>query len=101
MSFAAPYKYMIVIVILSTLVSCICLIIVGFAVMSGGFPPAKYFLLAWGFFLVGVVLYALKTGGVLPSTTLTNNGFQLGSALLVTLLALGMRARFEFLRRAG
>ena len=100
-AFAAPYKVMIAGVILSVLVVCVTLIVLGFSAMSSGFPPAKYFLVAWGSFLVGVVLYALKTGGVLPSTTLTNNGFQIGSALLVTLLALGMRARFEFLRSSG
>ena len=88
-------------VILSVLVACITLVVLGFSAMSTGFPPAKYFLVAWGSFLIGVVLYALKTGGALPSTTLTNNGFQIGSALLVTLLALGMRARYEFLRSSS
>ena len=100
-AFIAPYKVMIGGVILSVLVVCVTLIILGFSAMSSGFPPAKYFLVAWGSFLVGVMLYALKTGAILPSTALTNNGFQIGSALLVTLLALGMRARFEFLRSSG
>lgn len=100
-AFVAPYKLMIVGVILSVLVVCITLIILGFSSVSSGFPPAKFFLVAWGSFLVGVVLYALKTGGVLPSNALTNNFFQIGSTLLVMLLALGMRARYEFLRSSG
>ena len=100
-AFAAPYKYMIGGVILSVLVVCITLVILGFSSMSSGFPPAKFFLVAWGSFLFGVVLYALKTGGVLPSNALTNSFFQIGSTMLVTLLALGMRARFEFLRSSG
>ena len=100
-AFVAPYKFMIGGVILSVLVVCITLITLGFSAMSSGFPPAKFFLVAWGSFLVGVVLYALKTGGVLPSNALTNSFFQLGSTLLVTLLALGMRARYEFLRSSG
>ena len=100
-AFVAPYKFMIGGVILSVLVVCVTLIILGFSAMSSCFPPAKFFLVAWGSFLVGVVLYALKTGGVLPSNALTNSFFQLGSTMLVTLLALGMRARYEFLRSSG
>jgi len=100
-AFVAPYKYMIGGVILSVLVVCITLIILGFSAMSSGFPPAKFFLVAWGSFLFGVILYALKTGGILRSNALTNSFFQIGSTMLVTLLALGMRARFEFLRSSG
>ena len=45
-AFAAPYKVMIGGVILS--VVCVTLIVLGFSAMSSGFPPAKYFLVAWG-----------------------------------------------------
>ena len=56
---------------------------------------AKIFIAAWLFFLLGTIVFVLKTAGMFPSVFLTEHGMQIGSALEVVLLtlALGDRVR--------
>jgi len=54
---------------------------------------AKYFLLAWLTFLIGSIVYAAKTTGILPVNFTTEYSAQIGSALMVLLLSLGLADR--------
>jgi len=64
-----------------------------------GSRPAAFFLLAWGFFLVGVLLFVMKDSGVLPYTSLTVYAMPLGSAIEGILLSFGLADRINVLRR--
>ncbi|MCB1189301.1 MAG: SpoIIE family protein phosphatase [Leptospiraceae bacterium] len=67
----------------------------GIFVWRKGYKPARYFLLAWIAYLSGGVLFAVKTFGILPSSFLTNYSVQIGSAIEVILLSLGLADRFK------
>ena len=82
------------------------IIVFGFSVLfSGvrvallGFRPARFFLIAWLAFIAGMVLYALKAFGVIPATLITENSMQLGSALEMSLLSLGIGERINIINR--
>ncbi len=64
-----------------------------------GFGPARYIVLAWSLFLVGVAIYALKTAGVLSPSILTEYAIQTGSAAGVAFLSFALADRFNVLRR--
>ncbi len=64
-----------------------------------GFEPAKYFFISWVAFITGVVLYTLKTFGVLPSNAFTNLTIQIGSLLQVVLLSFALVGKFNVMRR--
>jgi signal transduction histidine kinase len=64
-----------------------------------GSRQGTFFLLAWSTFLVGVVLFVLKDGGVLPYTEFTANAMPVGSALEGILLSFGLADRINILRR--
>ena len=87
---------------LSTAVS---LLAVGFIATAGiriwrqGYRPAAYYLLAWSSILLGSLIFALKSFGVLPTTFITANGMQIGSALEVLLLSLGLADRINVMRK--
>ncbi|MCB1323764.1 MAG: histidine kinase [Spirochaetales bacterium] len=66
-------------------------------VWSTGYRPARYFVIAWVAFLTGMVMYALKAFGVIPSTALTENGMQFGSAVEMSLLSLGLADRINII----
>jgi two-component system, sensor histidine kinase LadS len=51
---------------------------------------AKIFSIAFGVFILGVLLYSLKSTGILPANILTSWTIQIGSALVVLLLSLGL-----------
>ena len=63
-----------------------------------GVRQARYFMLAWSALLLGIVLYALKTFGVLPMTPVTEYSMQIGSAVEVILLSFALADRMRILR---
>jgi len=56
---------------------------------------ALFFIIAWGTFLFGVVLFALKTFGVLESNILTRWSIQIGFFALITLFSLAVQDRIN------
>ncbi|MBW8369290.1 MAG: diguanylate cyclase [Arenimonas sp.] len=63
-----------------------------------GYAPAKIFLLAWAFLLVGTALYASVSFGLLEKNFLTEYGIQVGSALEMILLSFALAYRYARLR---
>jgi len=63
----------------------------------GGGRPARVFLLAWGIFLVGNILAALRVTGAAPVNIFTENAQQVGSALEGLLLSIGLADRLRAL----
>lgn len=64
-----------------------------------GFRPARYFLMAWGVLIIGIILYTFAFLGVLPITTLTRQGMQIGSVIEVVLLSLALADRINALKK--
>lgn len=64
-----------------------------------GYSAAKYFLLAWSALLVGIIVYALKDAGLIPSTPFTNYLLQGGSAVEAVLLSFALADRINILKK--
>jgi len=64
----------------------------------GGYRPAWYFLLAWGLLIAGGVALPLSSFGLLPRSTVTEFGLQIGSALEMLLLSFSLAYRIHLLR---
>lgn len=64
-----------------------------------GYEPAKFFLIAWLVLLIGILVYALKDAGLIPSTPVTNYLLQFGSAVEAVLLSLALADRINVLKR--
>lgn len=63
-----------------------------------GYRPAKFFLVAWTIFLIGLVLFVLRNLGVLPYNNFTNYTMQVGTAIEVTLLSLALADRINIFK---
>jgi two-component system, NtrC family, sensor kinase len=63
-----------------------------------GSRSAKFFLVAWSVFLIGIVLWVLKDVGVLPYNNFTNYTMQFGAAIETILLSFGLADRINILR---
>lgn len=64
-----------------------------------GYRPAKFFLLAWSVFFIGLILFILRNSGILPYNFYTNYTMQIGTALEVTLLSLALADRINILKK--
>ncbi|MFY2764590.1 sensor domain-containing diguanylate cyclase [Arenimonas sp. MALMAid1274] len=63
-----------------------------------GYAPARVFLLAWAFLLLGTALYASVSFGLLRKTFITEYAIQIGSALEIILLSFALAYRYARLR---
>ncbi|NQD39067.1 GGDEF domain-containing protein [Permianibacter sp. IMCC34836] len=93
-----PYATLIVPVTLLILLSVVFMLIMGCVSAMAGSIPARYFLLAWGAFLAGSIIYLWKIFGVLPHTFMTQNSWQIGSLLEMILLSLTLSSRMNELQ---
>ena len=87
---------------LSVLFAAICAFIVvatGIVQLVRRQREARFFMLAWFMFIVGVLMISAKSYGWLPSNILTDAGHQLGSCLVVLLLSLGIGDRINTIRK--
>ncbi|MCB9184886.1 MAG: phosphate starvation-inducible protein PsiE [Flavobacteriales bacterium] len=78
--------------------TAIYLLLMGIVGARKGSRQARYFLLAWSAFLVGVLVFVLKDAGVLPFNRLTQFAMPIGSALEGVLLSFGLADRINVLR---
>ena len=98
-AFFLPYSEMIQALALLTILATAMIITFGTLGLVEGFRPARWFMLAWAFLLIGVVMTNLKNYGLLPHNLLTQNGFQIGSLCEMVLLSLGLANRVSEMER--
>lgn len=61
-------------------------------------PGARFFVLAWLFFLLGVLVIALHNLGILPTSFVVSNAMMIGSAVEMLLLSLALGDRIQDLQ---
>ncbi|HRP70895.1 MAG TPA: adenylate/guanylate cyclase domain-containing protein, partial [Turneriella sp.] len=84
------YKIGILTAILYIFVSAIFMVTAGITTLLQKFRPARFYVYSWAAFLAGIIFYVLKTVNILPAFFLTEYAIQIGSAIQVVLLALGL-----------
>lgn len=80
------------------ILSIVCIFFIvptSFYILNQKFKPARFFIIAFLFLILSVLLFVLKNAGILPSNAITNYGLQLGSALEVLLLTLAVIDKFN------
>lgn len=75
--------------------STFMLLLAGIIVAARGYRPARYFIWGWSLLSVAVILYYLKSAGVLPVNYITQYGVRAASALEVILFSLGLADRIN------
>ncbi|WP_375563310.1 7TM diverse intracellular signaling domain-containing protein [Bernardetia sp. OM2101] len=64
-----------------------------------GYNPAKYIIVAWSAYLIGVFLFVLAGAGIIPYTTITSGGILFGSAIEMVLLSVALAAKIDFYKK--
>ncbi|MGB0886761.1 MAG: sensor histidine kinase [Vicingaceae bacterium] len=75
------------------------MLIASIMVVKKGYQPANFFLIAWIFFLLGVVGFVLKNAGVLPYNNITRYAMHIGSAIETILLSFALAAKINIYKK--
>lgn len=73
--------------------------IIAVIIVKKKFRPAKFFLLAWSIFIIGVIIFVLANLGILPYNNFTSNIMPLGSAIEIILLSFALADRINILKK--
>ena len=83
----------------AAMIASLYIMLAAIALIKKGSRPAKFFLTAWGIFLIGIFIFVLKDIGILPYNKLTVHILEIGSALEVILLSIGLADRINIFRK--
>lgn len=98
-SFVFSYKVIIKIATYSILLFVLLAFVSGIRCYVKGWKPARFYILAWATLLIGMFVLALRQLGKLPVNFFTEYSLQIGSALEVVLLSLGLADRINVLKK--
>ncbi|MBC7745820.1 MAG: GHKL domain-containing protein [Flavobacterium sp.] len=73
-------------------------LIAGITIFRQGYHPAKFYLVAWSFLILGFIAAILETVNLLPVMYYINS-MQIGSAIEVTLLSLALADRINIYKK--
>jgi signal transduction histidine kinase len=73
----------------------VAMLLVGAVALYRGYRPARYFLIANVFFVVGALLFILQETNLLPNNTITLYAAQVGMVAQVVLFSLGLAYRLN------
>jgi len=85
-------------VTLLILVSVCFMIALGMISLVAGSRPARFYVIAWGAFLCGSVVFLLKNFGLVPHTFVTQHSWQVGALLEMILLSMTLSSRMNELK---
>ena len=80
------------------LVAVVFMIALGVICLLAGSRPARFYVVAWGAFLAGSVVFLLKNFGVVTHTFMSQHAWQIGALLEMILLSMTLSSRMNELK---
>lgn len=93
-----PYAALVRPVTFMILVSVVFMIALGVVSLISGSRPARFYVIAWGAFLVGSIVFLLKNYGFVPHTFTSQHSWQVGALLEMILLSMTLSSRMNELK---
>ena len=79
-------------------ISALFILFIAIRVWLKGYEPAKYYLLAWSTFLLGIMVFVLAEVGIIERNNYTTLTMTFGAALEVVLLSFALANRINILK---
>ncbi len=96
-AFVLDYKIALLIANYILIVNCLILFIGGILFWIKGVKVARIFTLAWAIYLIGIILYTLRSLGYLPVNFMTNHALEIGAVSEVILLSISLGYKYRLL----
>lgn len=93
------YSYSYQIINTVALLGAIVLLLCGIILAIRGYRPAKFYLIAWSFFLVSVIIYVLETYSLVPYNLFTRNILLIGSSIEIALLSFALADKINVYKK--
>jgi len=93
-----PYSYMVRFFPIVGLGLPVVYLSAGIFALRKGSKHARFFILGWALFIIGMIVYSLKTLSFLPVSFLTENAMNIGAAIEVLLVSLALVDRMQLLQ---
>ena len=74
-------------------------LIIAIVVVKKNYRPAKFFLLAYSIFIIGVIVFVLRNFGILPYNNFTSFTMPFGSAVEMVLLSFALADKINILKK--
>ena len=97
-SLAVPYSIGIRALVFWGVTVVLFVMLVAVYSLTGGSRSSRFFVAAWGALLLGILFYLLRTLGVVKDSFVSVWGPQLGAAIEVVLLSLGLADKINVMR---
>ena len=94
-----PYAVLIRPITFLILVTVVFMIAFGIVALVAGSRPARFYVIAWGAFLAGSIVFLLKTFGLVPHTSMSQHSWQVGALLEMILLSMTLSSRMTELKQ--
>jgi signal transduction histidine kinase/ActR/RegA family two-component response regulator len=95
----AGYRPALLLTVGVSVMACIAAVVVGIIALRRGYRPARFYVLAWSAFLIGVLIYSAQKAGYAPVSMFTENSAIVGFITTMVLLPLGLADRISLLRQ--
>ncbi len=99
-AFYVDYAHIIPPISLGALGGSVANVVAGILAWRVGVRTARFYLLAWSAYLLGILIKVLELFGVLPTSMMTAHAWELGMLFMVTLLSLALADRITAEREA-
>lgn len=93
-----PGRYLFPVTQMVTLAVAVLVFVAGVLAWAGGVRAGRWFTLATGTYILGLVGYALQNFGWLPASLLSNHAVQFGSAIEMAILSLALADRIRHMK---
>ena len=99
MPFLSSYSLAIRAMILLDTITISTVMVTGIVCMFYRYRPARYFVIAWLMFFLGIIIQVLRVYGLLNNEAMIINAPQIGSVFTIILLALALADRIDAVRK--
>lgn len=99
LAFFTNYSIAIKYATITSFISSFVILFVSITSIRKKFRPARFFILGWGMLSLGIVIYALRMGGIIPHNFFTNSSYQIFSIMEILLLSLALGDKINILKK--
>jgi len=94
--FFSGWQYLASLIILyNAIVTLFFLMFVSLKVWQNGYEPAKYYLFAWSFFVLGIIVFFLRELGLLPFNVIVGNILQIASTVSILFMSFALSRKIN------
>jgi len=99
LGFTGGYNLSFMIMEVNAALVSIFMLVIAYIVYKKGFKPARFFLIGWSVFLIGICIYVMKDFEILPYNNFTRYTMHIGSGIEVVLLSFALADKINILKK--